>query len=268
MIVAQKSAWFSAWFSSHALGRMRTHFSLVRARGVEALAAAAARGPVLVVANHTAYWDALVILALTRRTGVDGFALMDAKNLRRLPFFAKVGAFGVDLDDPRDGARALRYAARLLDRPGRVVFVFAQGEERPSHEPLRFRAGAAQLARVAKRAVVLPLAMRYEHRSAEKPELWLSFGDAVATRGDGEGDRSSQEAAVARELSRIDAALAAQAAEEFDVWMRSEPSALARLAERALAWLCRGALRGAHDRASRGAPPETPGEGGSITSKS
>ena len=84
----------------------------------------------LVVSNHTAWWDPLVAILLSHRIlNTDGFALMDAKNLRRLPCFGRVGAFGVDLDDQRDGARAIRYAAKLLIAKElsrrRLVWIFA-----------------------------------------------------------------------------------------------------------------------------------------------
>ena len=114
MIPARPGPLFAWWFARDAEKRIAHAFSSVRVHGLEALRDTRAAGdPALVIANHTAWWDPLVAIYLTRRlVRWDAYAMMDAKNLRRLPFFAKVGAFGVDLDDPRRlsdrGTRAAR----------------------------------------------------------------------------------------------------------------------------------------------------------------
>src|SRR5690349_14741241 len=122
MIRAQRVGWFNAWFSGHARSRIRNTFGAVRVRGLDKARAHAAESPLLVVSNHTSWWDPLVALHVsTHMLGTSGHALMDAKNLRRLPFFALVGAFGADLDNPADGAAVIRYAARLLETPNHLV---------------------------------------------------------------------------------------------------------------------------------------------------
>lgn len=242
MIEPRKSRLFNAWFASHARARIRRTFGRVLVRGLEETRRRAADAPLLVVSNHTSWWDPLVILhASTHLLGTDGHALMDAKNLRRLPFFALVGAFGVDLDRPSDGAAAIRRAARLLDRPGRLVWIFPQGAERPIHErPLGFREGAAQVARVARRAVTIPAALRYEVAGDERPHLYLSFGPALPYERDAARARQMQEEAVSAELAAIEAAIEGRAAgAPFTPVFERGPSWLGRLAERWLAWMTR-----------------------------
>ncbi len=208
MIPAQKHRLFNAWFAGHARSKIHKAFDKVCIQGISKVREALRDGPALVVSNHTSWWDPLVVLHLsTHLLGADGHALMDAKNLRRLPFFALVGAFGVDLDRPEDGALALRYAAKLLDRPGRLVWIFPQGTERPITErPLGFRPGAAEIARLAKRAVTIPAAIRYEMAGTERPSLLVSFGDPIARERDVAAMRARQEDAVAGELDRIERA--------------------------------------------------------------
>jgi 1-acyl-sn-glycerol-3-phosphate acyltransferase len=246
VIPSRKSALFDAWFASHARGRIARTFGRVIVRGVDATRARAQKSPLLVVSNHTSWWDPLVILhASTHLLGTDGHALMDARNLRRLPFFALVGAFGVDLDVPSDGASAMRHAARLLDRPGRLVWIFPQGAERPITErPLGFREGAAQIARLARSAITIPAAIRYELAGEEMPRLYLSFGPPLAAERDTALARAAQEQAVERELAEIDAEIAGRPArgEAFATIHQRGPSWLAILAERALALFTRPAL--------------------------
>lgn len=243
MIPARKSRFFNAWFAGHARSRIHGAFGAVRVRGLGLARAAAARGPLLIVSNHTSWWDPLVVLHLSEHVlRTDGYALMDAKNLRRLPFFALVGGFGIELDRPSDGAAGMKYAARLLDQPGRLVWVFPQGRERPvSARPLDFRAGSAEIARIARRAEAMPAALRYEFGAEERPHLYVSFGEPLAPTRDVVQGRQEQERAVTRELDRVERALGgdAEATAEFETIYRTRVSLLGALAERLLARMTR-----------------------------
>jgi 1-acyl-sn-glycerol-3-phosphate acyltransferase len=245
VIPAKKQKLFNAWFAGVARSRIQRTFERVRVHGLERARAIAAEAPVLILSNHTSWWDPLVILHASQHLlGTDGHALMDAKNLRKLPFFAMVGAFGVDLDQPADGAAAMRYAAKLLDRPGRMVWIFPQGTERPITErPLAFRPGAAEIARVAKRARVLPAALRYEFASTEKPVLYLSFGEPISADRDPARGRAQQEEAVEAELARIERAVRGEVGLGFEDTWTSTPAAAGELATKALAMFTAGAAK-------------------------
>jgi 1-acyl-sn-glycerol-3-phosphate acyltransferase len=246
VIEARKQALFNAWFANHARSRIQHAFQRMSVHGLARVRSIAAGAPLLIVSNHTSWWDPLVALHASQHLlGADGYALMDAKNLRQLPFFAMVGAFGVDLEEPADGAAAVRYAARLLDRRRRLVWVFAQGVERPVTErPLGFRAGAAAIARVARRAVTVPAGLRYEFAGTERPVLYLSFGEPVAMERDHELGRTAQEAAVEGELARIERAVRGDTELGFADVFQTAPSIRGELAEWALARLTARAMRG------------------------
>lgn len=241
MIPARKARLFSAWFARDAERRISRSFEAVQVRGLSELEGALARGPVLVVSNHTSWWDALVVLVLTQRVlRADAYAMMDAANLVKLPFFAKVGAFGVDLTDAADGARAIRHSAKLLSSPGRLVWIFSQGRERPiTARPLGFSAGSAQIARVASRAEVVPIALRYEMGGTERPTLYVSIGAPLPRVAGVEEARATQEEAVTRELDRIDEALVTGDTRAFHVLLQRAPSRLFSVAQALLAWWAR-----------------------------
>jgi 1-acyl-sn-glycerol-3-phosphate acyltransferase len=251
MIPSRKSRLFNAWFAGHARSRIEGTFGRVYVRGVEQARAVAAERPVLFVPNHTAWWDPLVILhASLHRLEVDAYAMMDAKNLRRLPFFGLVGAFGVDLGAPADGLRAMKYAAKLLDRPRRAVWIFAQGEERPITErPLRFRGGACEVARIARKAAVIPVGLRYEHAGDERPRLYLSFGDSVTLSRDMPTARVELEAGVGAELDRIEQHIRGGEGTGLELVWERRPGWMAHLAERMLAVMTRPFALSAGDEA-------------------
>lgn len=240
MIPAAKHARFNGWFAGHAEGRMRSTFGRVLIAGRARTEAVVAGRPVLLLANHTAWWDALVALVVSERVlRSDGYALMDARNLRRLPFFRRVGAFGVDLEDPSDGARAIRYAARLLGAPGRTLWVFPQGREHSPFEALHFKPGAAQIARVARTATVIPVGLRYIFGEEERPDLFIAFGEPLPASRDVDELSRSQLAGVERCLATIDAAIASRDVSAFEVVFHRRPSILERWGERLLALLFR-----------------------------
>lgn len=240
MIPSAKSRAFTRWFSRHAQGRIERAFSSVRVAGLEHAREALRAGPFVAVSNHTSWWDPLVVLWLTNRVlRADLYALMNAANLRRLPFFGLVGAFGVDLDAPGDGALATREAVRLLAEPRRVVWIFAQGEERPiSLRPLGFRRGSAEVSR-ASRCPAVPFALRYEHGGEARPMLVLRVGEAIAPSDDAVALRAAHEAAVTALLDRIDADLLARGLDAYETLHARGPSAFGALAEGCLSVMTR-----------------------------
>jgi len=201
---------------------------------------ASARGPVLLVGNHTSWWDALVCFYLLRGYFyLETYALMDAKNLKKLPFFSFLGAFGVDRSDPLDGARGLRYAAKQLRRAGVCVLMFPQGRERPVTErPLGFYPGAAALAQLAPVSTVVPFALRYEWGEDEKPTIYVNFGSALEPASVVVDGQRAQEQAVTRALDAIDTALCTDCLDDFvSVLTARRPSWWATLAVTWLVWL-------------------------------
>jgi hypothetical protein len=132
-------------------------------------------GPVIAFVNHSAWWDPVLALFLShdvfRR---DGYGLMEGAQLRKYPFFRRIGCFGATGDHPAEDARGLAlYAARLLQgaepgEPPRTLWIFPQGALLPARVPLAFRSGLARFSRAVPGAVLLPwpCATRCARRSA------------------------------------------------------------------------------------------------------
>ena len=71
--------------------------------------------------------------------------MMEESQLRRYFFFSWIGCFSVDRHHPRAAMQSIQYAAHLLkEHPGRMVWLFPQGEIAPNdRRPLVFFRGAA-----------------------------------------------------------------------------------------------------------------------------
>jgi 1-acyl-sn-glycerol-3-phosphate acyltransferase len=205
MIPSHRWRPFARWFARRIAARMQRDFSRVMIHGLDEAHAVAREHPTLWVANHTSWWDPLVTVLLgVHVLRLDTFAMMASENLQRLPFFGLVGAFGVDRARRRDGADATRYAASLLDRPARAVWIFPQGNTRAPTEPLRFLPGAAAIHARAPGSVVLPIGLRYVCGDDPRPELWIAIGAPLYELPSGKAATALLEREVARCLALVD----------------------------------------------------------------
>ena len=186
-------------------GKLRRSFDGVYLEGAERVRALAAQGPLLIASNHVAWWDPLLAVRIDEALGTESYALMDRQNLGRLPFFGWLGAIPLDRTNARDSLAQLRAAATLLDGPGKVVWIFAQGEQRPAHlRPLGMKSGIAVLAEAAAVPIV-PLAVNYLFRQTEQPAAFATFGEPILASGLRRRSLVHElEAAVEKGLAAID----------------------------------------------------------------
>jgi 1-acyl-sn-glycerol-3-phosphate acyltransferase len=187
-------AWFERFFRRHLNG-------LRLARWGEP--AWSGDGPLVVYSNHPGWWDAAVYVLLARRRfgSFECYAPIDAAMLGKYGFFARIGAFGVELDTRRGAAAFLHASADILARPDRALFVTAQGRfADPRERPLGLRAGIARLVELAPSARFLPLAIEYAFWTERGAEALAAFGPAIP---------ASELAPLARadRLARLEAAL-------------------------------------------------------------
>lgn len=165
--------------------------------GLQAAREVSRERPIILAANHVGWWDSFLVIAVDQALGTEGYALMDAASIRRMPYFAWLGALPLDRSAPR---AALREAAILLDVPGRAVWIFPSGMHRPAHlRPLGFQPGIRLLGRLAPQAVVLPIAIQYAFAESNVPGAWVDIGGPVSV--------DDAEPAVTAGLTRIDQAL-------------------------------------------------------------
>lgn len=162
---------------------VRRHLNAVRlARWGGAPRLSAGQGPVVVVVNHPAWWDAAVIIVLADALFPDreSYAPFDARMLDRYAVFARMGAFGVDLDSRRGAVDFLSASRDVLDRPDRMLWVTAQGRFADVRQrPLGLRGGVAHLPDLAPDAIFLPLALEYAFWEERGAEAFAAFGTPI-----------------------------------------------------------------------------------------
>jgi 1-acyl-sn-glycerol-3-phosphate acyltransferase len=135
--------------------------------------------PTLVYGSHPSWWDGYMAFLMSREVWrCESYLMMEEPQLRRYGFFRYCGAFSVDRHDPREGMRAVRYAADLLRGSRRVVWIFPQGEIVPNdRRPLVTFSGAAHVAKRAAPVCCVPMALRFEFGGEQRPEALIRLGE-------------------------------------------------------------------------------------------
>lgn len=187
---------------------MRRQFSRVWLK-VEGPLPDPANGPLICYMTHPSWWDGYVALLLHRqvfRRTFEGYLMMDERQLRRYRFFTWLGVFSVSLTDRHEAARSLAYiAGKLAERRDRYLWMFPEGKLTPTERrPLRLYPGLARIAQQAGGATLWPVALRYEFRGEEKPEVFIHCGPAHAAPPE-HGERSVLAAAHASLTHAADA---------------------------------------------------------------
>lgn len=177
---SRRKAWVMPMVRWYAERRLTKAFENVFVAGLEATRAIAEAGPILIAANHVAWWDPFVAVTLDALLGTEGYALMDADNLARLPFFASIGAVRLRRDHPRHAHADMTASLELLRGPRTALWIFPQGKQRPSHlRPLGLAPGVHHLASRSA-ATVIALSISYLYREAAKPAVFASFSAPLA----------------------------------------------------------------------------------------
>jgi len=194
--------WFRALAGRYTNRKLRKSLDGVYVGGLEAARAHRARSPVLLAANHVAWWDALLLLPIDDALGGNGRALMDAANLARLPFFGWLGAVPLDRSSSERAQAGLKAAARHLSAPGEALWIFPQGKQRPAWlRPLALKRGVVRLSQLSN-TPILPVSIQYGFREHAAPTAVVDFGPPIPA--DTPDALSVLETALCDGLSRID----------------------------------------------------------------
>lgn len=178
--------------------------------GLPGARAALQARPLIFAANHVAWWDPLLLLSLDASLGGVGWAVMDAENLRRLPFLGWVGALPLDRSSHDRSRACLQACAALLDRPGRSLWIFPQGRQRPAHlRPLDLKHGLDTV-HAGSTPDVIAVSVNYVFLERDRPAAVVRFSAPIP----GETVRGrallpAVETALLEGLAEIDAAAAA-----------------------------------------------------------
>ncbi len=186
MITPQKSAFMTRLIGVYFRKKIRRAFAAVHLKGTEHVRQARENVPLVLYANHSAWWDAVLPVILSNQVfHHDAYAMMEEKQMRQYGFFRRIGCFSVVRENPRLAVQSLQYAADLLRQRSRVLWIFPQGTLTSAEKrPLHFYNGTAHLLRELGDVTAVPVAFRYEFVEKERPEVFITFGKPWQIRSD------------------------------------------------------------------------------------
>jgi len=134
--------------------------------------------------NHSSWWDGLIPLLLNQKCfHQQARAIMEDKQMRDHGFFKRIGAFSVNLENPKSAVRSLRYAVESLKRPHSSLFIYPEGEIRPfSLENPEFKSGLSWIVSKLPKLDVVPISIYFTFTEGSKPTLYLQVGKPVETQ--------------------------------------------------------------------------------------
>lgn len=176
-VLVPPTPWLVAWFTRYVRRYVARSFHAVRAGGAASLPRGDA--PVVVYCNHPSWWDPLTcaLLATTYLAERDHWGLIEAGQLERYRFFARLGFVGIEPGTTRGARRLLDVARALGARDGATLWLTPEGRfADPRERPHRLAAGLVGLARHVPHARFVPLALEYPFGEERLPEVRALFG--------------------------------------------------------------------------------------------
>lgn len=170
---ASKSSVLDFLFYYYNRRLLKKHFYQLLYREAEAVPS----GPVLFYANHSNWWDGLVLHYINRaHFKKNAFAMIDEEGLRQFPFFRRLGAFSIDRSSGRHMLRSLQYAKGKL-QGNNAVWIFPQGkEEHLEKRPLAFSSGIARIISGNEQIPIIPVSLYYSYFHKQTPYLFIETG--------------------------------------------------------------------------------------------
>lgn len=138
--------------------------------------------PLLLLPNHSTWWDGFFVYLLNKRIfHRTAHLMMLETQLTKYKFFRKIGAYSIEPKNRRGVIKSLEYTIELLAREMSLVAIFPQGELLPWHtRPLAYKRGVEWILRkYGKPVTVLPLAIRAEFLGEKRPSVLFLFGDVT-----------------------------------------------------------------------------------------
>lgn len=184
MLTANKSIWFEKLFGVYNRNLLKRNFNSFQFQNLAALKNADKNVPLIIYANHSSWWDGLILFELLKGKDFDSFVLMEEKQLKKYKLFQKLGAFSIIRENTKEAINSLNYASEILKAgKNKTLLIFPQGKIYPNDKrPLEFFNGLSFMIKKLKNCTSIPCSIRLEFMENFKPEIFVKFG--IAERHD------------------------------------------------------------------------------------
>jgi len=182
---ARHQKWAELIFRFYLLRLFRQHFSVLSIIGT--LPQFDNSYPTLLIPNHNTWWDGFFIFILNKKIlHKSMYLMMLDEQLQKYSFFSRLGAYGINPNSPKATLESLRYSVELLKSESALpscVCIFSQGRLEPwDLENVQFKSGVDWILKHYQNPVnIIPLAIRCEFLSMQRPGAYFMFGNILTT---------------------------------------------------------------------------------------
>lgn len=179
MLEADKSKWFEKIFEFYNRNLIKRRFHSLEVSGIENLRNNLNKSPLITYANHSSWWDGLILYEIFSHFDFENYVLMEEKQLKNLQLFRKLGAFSIIREDSRKAVESINYAVKILkENPKANLWIFPQGKIQPNDvRPLNFFNGISKIILKSTDCNAIPVALRFEFLKKFKPECFVKIGE-------------------------------------------------------------------------------------------
>lgn len=178
MIAADHKKWADLIFCPYIIWLCKQHFFSIRLIG--SLPACGQARPLLLLPNHSSWWDGFFAYLLNKRVfNRKGYLMMLEEQLQKNRFFRYLGVYSIDPSTFKGVKESLAYTTTLLNNKNEspLVCVFPQGELQPWHSrPIVLKKGLDMLLRSITEEIDLAfLGIRVELLGEQRPDVFLQI---------------------------------------------------------------------------------------------
>lgn len=183
MLKARHAAWAERIFQPYVTRLCKRHFQRLTLLGKTPEPAPDL--PLLLLPNHSTWWDGFFVYLLNKKLFRRKIYLMMREDqLARYHFFSRLGAYSIAPASAGSIKNSLRYSAAVLNEeiaPRPLLCIFPQGELLPwGQRPLAYKNGVETILRLHGGNVnLLPLAIKTEFLNEPLPAAFFLFGENV-----------------------------------------------------------------------------------------
>lgn len=100
--------------------------------------------------------------------------------MKEYGFFSRIGAFSINLNNPKSAIRSLRYAIESMKRRRSCLFIYPEGKIVPvTGRTSEFMRGLGWMYQQMQDTDFVPIAIHIDQTKNSKPDLHISVGESV-----------------------------------------------------------------------------------------
>ena len=193
MLEANKSIWFEKIFAIYNRNLLKRRFHSFQVQNLQNIKNRNKNKPLIIYANHSSWWDGLVLFEILKSRDFDSFVMMEEKQLRDLKFFRRLGAFSIAREYPSEAIISINYAVKILNSGNnKTLLIFPQGEILANDKrPISFYNGLSYLIDKLNECNLVPCSIRFEFLKNFKPCIFVKFGELEFYKHFGKFNRKS-----------------------------------------------------------------------------